>query len=287
MSKVAVVTGSNRGIGFAIVKGLCKRFDGIVYLTSRDENRGRKAVEELNKLGLKPHYHQLDVSDRNSIIKFRDHIKEKHGHLDILVNNAAIVDSLTEIDHIEVLKKVIDINYRSVLTMQELIYPLVRDNGRILNISADCGHLSNIRNKYWIERLSNKNLSVQDVNEFVDWFLQSVQNGTLKTEDIADNATVPGYRVAKVALCAVTVVQQRELASRRISVNSMHPGLVRTEMTNGIGFLSTDESAETPLYILLDAPDSLQGAFIWYDKRVIDWYDYNADYYFKMSTLTE
>ncbi|CAG4991583.1 unnamed protein product [Colias eurytheme] len=286
MSKVAVVTGSNKGIGFAIVKGLCKRFDGIVYLTSRDENRGRKAVEELNKLGLKPQYHQLDVSDRNSVIKFRDHIKEKHGHLDILVNNAAIVDSLTPDTDIELIKKVIDINYRSVLTMQELIYPLVRDNGRILNISSDCGHLSNIRNKYWIERLSNKNLTVQDVNEFVDWFLESVQKGTFKTEDIADNATVPAYRVAKVALSAVTVVQQRELASRRIAVNSMHPGLVRTDMTTGIGFYSADEAAETPLYVLLDAPDSLQGAYIWYDKRVLDWYDYNADYYFKISTLT-
>ncbi len=33
MSKVAVVTGSNKGIGFAIVRALCKQFDGIVYLT--------------------------------------------------------------------------------------------------------------------------------------------------------------------------------------------------------------------------------------------------------------
>ncbi|XP_038223283.1 carbonyl reductase [NADPH] 3-like [Zerene cesonia] len=286
MSKVAVVTGSNKGIGLAIVKGLCQRFDGIVYLTSRDDNRGRKAVEELNKLGLKPHYHQLDVADRNSIIKFRDHIKEKHGYLDILINNAAIVDGLTAEADVELMKNVIDINYRSILTIQELIYPLVRENGRILNISSDCGHLSNIRNKYWLERLSNKNLTVQDVNEFVDWFLQSVQNGTLKTEDIADNATVPAYRVAKVALSAVTKVQQRELAHRNISVNSLHPGLVRTDMTTGIGFYSADEAADAPLYVVLDAPDSLKGAYIWYDKRELDWYDYNADYYFKIATVT-
>ena len=45
--KVAVVTGSNKGIGFAIVRALCKKFDGDVYLTSRDEGRGKDAVETL------------------------------------------------------------------------------------------------------------------------------------------------------------------------------------------------------------------------------------------------
>ena len=49
-SKVAVVTGSNKGIGFAIVKKLCQQFDGVVYLTSRNEERGKAAVAELEKV---------------------------------------------------------------------------------------------------------------------------------------------------------------------------------------------------------------------------------------------
>lgn len=49
-SKVAIVTGSNKGIGFAIVKQLCQQFDGIVYLTSRDVGRGQAAVAELEKV---------------------------------------------------------------------------------------------------------------------------------------------------------------------------------------------------------------------------------------------
>lgn len=52
MSKVAVVTGSNKGIGFAIVKGLCQKFHGVVYLTSRDESRGKEVVAKLNDKGL-------------------------------------------------------------------------------------------------------------------------------------------------------------------------------------------------------------------------------------------
>ena len=89
-SKVAVVTGSSQGLGLGIIRGLCKRFDGVVYLTSLYEDQGADAIALLEKEGLHPRYHQLDISNRESIIRFRDHIKENHGHIDILINNAAI-----------------------------------------------------------------------------------------------------------------------------------------------------------------------------------------------------
>lgn len=284
-TKVAVVTGSNKGIGFAIVKGLLRRYEGIVYLTSRSEERGRAAVAQLNELGFKPEYHQLDVTDRNSVLRFRDHIKCTHGGIDILVNNAAIANSVTLYNPHEENEEIININYKSIMIIQELLFPLVRNNGRILNISSDCGHLSNIRNKYWIERLSRKNLTVNDINEFVEWYLDASKNQSFKNEDLADDATVAAYRVAKVALSAITILQQKELAAKNISVNSMHPGLVRTDMTQGVGFYSADQAAETPIYLVLDAPEHLKGAYVWFDKKVLDWYDYNADYYFKTKTL--
>ena len=87
---VAIVTGSNKGIGFAIVRALCKQFKGEVYLTSRDEARGKAAVAELNKEGLKPRFHVLDIGKEETIVRLRNVIKEKHGGIDILVNNAGI-----------------------------------------------------------------------------------------------------------------------------------------------------------------------------------------------------
>lgn len=48
------------------------------------------AVKELEKLGLHPKFHQLDINNQNSIDTFRDYLKKTHGGLDILVNNAAI-----------------------------------------------------------------------------------------------------------------------------------------------------------------------------------------------------
>ena len=87
---VAVVTGSNKGIGFGIVRALCKQFSGDVYLTARDEARGQAAVAELNKEGLQPKFHILDIGNEETVTKFRDFIKEKHGGIDVLVNNAGI-----------------------------------------------------------------------------------------------------------------------------------------------------------------------------------------------------
>ena len=51
MCKVAAVTGSNQGIGLATVKGLLPNFDGDVYLTARNEERGLEAIEQLKKVG--------------------------------------------------------------------------------------------------------------------------------------------------------------------------------------------------------------------------------------------
>ncbi|CAG9567625.1 unnamed protein product [Danaus chrysippus] len=288
MSKVAVVTGSNKGLGLGIVKGLCKRFEGVVYLTSRDEKRGRDAVAELNKQGLQPKYYQLDVSDKNSVLKFKNYIEANYGGIDILINNAAVTDSNPHgRSSYEDSKKLIDINFGGILTMRELIYPLVRRNGRILNISSNCGHLSNLRNQQWREKLSKKDLKLEEIQEFIEWYLESLKNGSFNPEDWVDNGTITGYRVSKIALNAVTRIHQKEFEAKDISINSVHPGYIRTDMTTGLGFFNIDEAAETPLYIVLDAPQSLKGEYIWYDRKVIDWANYEEEYYFRLMSLVE
>ncbi|KAH9513989.1 NADH-cytochrome b5 reductase [Bulinus truncatus] len=95
--RVAVVTGSNKGIGFAIVRALCKQFDGDVLLTARNVDLGKNAVEELEKEGLHPRFHQLDLNDHSSVTKLRDFLKANYGGLDVLVNNAGIAYSVNSI----------------------------------------------------------------------------------------------------------------------------------------------------------------------------------------------
>ena len=91
---VAVVTGSNKGIGLAIVRALCQKFSGDVYLTSRDEGRGKEAIESLKKEGLHPKFHCLDICNEETVEKLRDFMKEKYGGIDVLVNNAGTRVSL-------------------------------------------------------------------------------------------------------------------------------------------------------------------------------------------------
>ena len=89
-SRVALVTGANKGIGFAITRDLCRKFSGDVVLTARDQARGKAAVQQLQAEGLSPRFHQLDIDDLQSIRALRDFLLKEYGGLDVLVNNAGI-----------------------------------------------------------------------------------------------------------------------------------------------------------------------------------------------------
>ena len=62
----------------------------IFYVSARSEERGLAAVQGLKKEGVSPCFHQLDITDHDSIVKLHNHIKEKYGGLDLLVNNAGM-----------------------------------------------------------------------------------------------------------------------------------------------------------------------------------------------------
>lgn len=85
---MAVVTGGNKGIGFALVKRLAELGVSVV-LTARDKQRGEAAVENLRKQGLGDYVHLLllDVSDPLSVLTFASSFQAKFGAtLDILVS---------------------------------------------------------------------------------------------------------------------------------------------------------------------------------------------------------
>ncbi|KAJ0970140.1 hypothetical protein J5N97_023017 [Dioscorea zingiberensis] len=99
--RIAVVTGANKGIGLEIVKQLAS--NGVmVLLTARDVKRGTEAVEKLKESGFSDVvFHQLDVADTSSIASLADFIKTQFGKLDILVNNAAILGIIVDLQHLD------------------------------------------------------------------------------------------------------------------------------------------------------------------------------------------
>ena len=80
MNKIAVVTGANTGLGYSLVKKLCILLgdNGTVYLTARNVQKGKEAIEKLNAIGLNPTFHQLDVNSETSVNSFSKFIADKH-----------------------------------------------------------------------------------------------------------------------------------------------------------------------------------------------------------------
>lgn len=88
--RVALVAGANKGIGFAVARGLLE--DGIlVYLGARDAARGARAAAAPTGTGPGARFVQLEVTDTASIAAAAGRIDREEGVLDILVNNAGIV----------------------------------------------------------------------------------------------------------------------------------------------------------------------------------------------------
>ena len=65
-------------------------------VSARDEGRGQAAVQELEKEGLHPKFHQLDILDHSSIVRLKDFLQSTYNGLDVLVNNVGIAFKVKE-----------------------------------------------------------------------------------------------------------------------------------------------------------------------------------------------
>ncbi|GLJ39656.1 hypothetical protein SUGI_0810680 [Cryptomeria japonica] len=168
---VAVVTGANKGIGFEIVRQFAENVLTVI-LTARDANRGLSAVKTLHDQGFNNVvFHELDIQKPHSVSDFGRWMKDNYGGLDILVNNAAIYGMFRDnevvmqalqvpgvYDHIidtlnnpifakahktnyELSKNCIEINYYGTKRITEELLPLLRPEGRIVNVSSEAGLL--------------------------------------------------------------------------------------------------------------------------------------------------
>ncbi|CAG0894684.1 unnamed protein product [Darwinula stevensoni] len=290
MSRVAVVTGSNKGIGLEVVRQLCSKFHGLVYLTARDEERGRKAVQELEKEGLKPCFHQLDIDDQKSIEKLRDFLQEKHGGLDLLVNNAAIAyKAASTAPFGEQAENTIRVNYFGTLNVCKELFPLLRPHARVVNLTSYAGFLRNIPDEGLKTTLASPDLTVEKLSSLMEDFVKRAKEGKHGEGGWPNSC----YVVSKVGVSALSRIQQREfLQDSRVDlvVNHVHPGYVDTDMTSHKGPLTVQQGlipfiillgetisrirgAVSSVYAALLPPniEEPKGAYIWHDKQIVDW----------------
>uniref|UniRef100_A0A2K6TBA4 Carbonyl reductase 1 n=1 Tax=Saimiri boliviensis boliviensis TaxID=39432 RepID=A0A2K6TBA4_SAIBB len=129
-SRVALVTGGNKGIGLAIVRDLCRQFSGDVVLTARDAARGQAAVQQLQAEGLSPRFHQLDIDDLQSIRALRDFLRKEYGGLDVLVNNAGIAFKVADPTPFHIQAEVtMKTNFFGTRDVSTELLPLIKPHG--------------------------------------------------------------------------------------------------------------------------------------------------------------
>uniref|UniRef100_A0A4W2DNR1 Carbonyl reductase (NADPH) n=1 Tax=Bos indicus x Bos taurus TaxID=30522 RepID=A0A4W2DNR1_BOBOX len=273
-TRVALVTGANKGLGFAIVRALAGGFQGDVVLTAPDEAQGRAAVQQLQAQGLSPLFHQLDIDDRQSIRALRDFLRKEYGGLDVLVNNAGIAfktDDPTPFDiQAEMTLKTNFFATRNVCT--ELL-PIVKPHGRVVNVSSSQGSqaLENCSEDLQ-EKFRCETLTEEDLVDLMKKFVEDTKNEVHEREGWPNSA----YGVSKLGVTVLSRILARRLEEKRkadrILLNACCPGWVKTDLGGAHASRTVEEGAETPVYLALLPPDATEphGQLV-RDKVVQNW----------------
>ena len=203
--KVALISGANKGIGFEITRQL-GRAGMTVLLGARNPRQGEASAAILRGEGIDVYTRPLDLLKEETISAAAEWIASQYGRLDVLVNNAGIVDgddgppSSADLDAV---RRVFDVNFFGTLAVTKAMLPLIRKShaGRILNLSSGLASLT--------------------LNGDPTWAFASYK--------------ILGYCGSKAAVNMMTVQLAYELRDTAIKVNVVNPGFTATDMNGHQG----------------------------------------------------
>ena len=243
--KIALITGASRGIGEAIAKALAEQGAKCILVSRKPEGLDRVAGE-INQAGGQAETMACHAGYLDQIQALFDNVKEKHGKLDILVNNAATNPHFGELISAEESHwdKIMDVNLKGPFFMIQRAVPLMEaaGGGDILNISSENG----IRPA----------------------FMQGI------------------YSISKAALISMTKAYAKELAPKKIRVNALLPGMTETKFSEALisnkeihnyviqqipmgRHAQPDEMAGAALYLVSDAASFTTGAYLLCDGGML------------------
>lgn len=140
--KVVLVTGAGRGIGSVIALEMAKEGYNVVLNYCHSEDGANQLCKQLTALGTQPMTYQCDISNENDVKNMVDAVVKKYGHIDVLVNNAAVsIDSLFRDKTVDDFKKTLDVNVVGTFLVSKYVGEIMYDNhyGKIINLSSTNG----------------------------------------------------------------------------------------------------------------------------------------------------
>ncbi|MBD2700995.1 SDR family oxidoreductase [Spirosoma sp. BT702] len=231
--RTALITGANKGIGKEIARQLAQQ-GFAVFIGARDMAKGRETAEEFCQQGYEATFIQLDVTDPVSIRTACGTFSQKADHLDVLINNAGILEDHGETIlrlNVEMLERTLKSNVMGpILVTQDFADFLAKSpsGGRVINVSSGAGALNDM------------------------------------------TTYAPAYSISKTALNAVTRQFAGAFKAQNIVVNCVDPGWVRTDMGGPGANRTVEKGAETIVWLATEAPNHETGKF-WHDKQEVDW----------------
>jgi NAD(P)-dependent dehydrogenase (short-subunit alcohol dehydrogenase family) len=241
-SKIALVTGANKGIGREIVRQLAG-LGMTVLLGARDKDRRERAAAELRAEGLRTvHPIALDVTDADSTAAAADEIDTRFGRLDVLVNNAGITGAgrvapdraassqQPSTADPAIVRAVFDTNVFGVLTVTNAMLPLLlrSEAPRVVNMSSSVGSLAAM---------------------------------TDPQGPLAGLPASAAYVPSKSSLNSMTVQYAKEFRGTKLLVNAACPGYVATDLNNHTGLRTVEQGAAIAVRLATLAPDGPSGGF--------------------------
>jgi NAD(P)-dependent dehydrogenase (short-subunit alcohol dehydrogenase family) len=231
-ARVALVTGANRGMGLETCRQLLAR--GLrVAMTGRDEAAVERAVRSLrgpaeDLIGVR-----MDVTRPDSIEAAHRAIVERLGHVDVLVNNAAVL--LYEEGEVlsipaDAYRQTFQTNLLGVIEVCRAFVPSMaeRGYGRVVNVSSGAGQLAGM------------------------------------------STYAPAYSMSKAALNAFTRILAETYRGRGVLVNSVDPGWVRTDMGGPSAPRSVERGVKTTVWLAMLPRGGPTGGFF-RDRKAIEW----------------
>ncbi|XP_055501173.1 carbonyl reductase [NADPH] 1-like [Leucoraja erinacea] len=258
--RVAVVSGSNKGIGLEVVRSLCRHFDGDVFLTARDASRGQQALLKLQEEQLKPLFHQLDIDDLESIRELRAFMLQKYEGIDVLVNNAGIAFKNADTTPFGTQAEVtMATNFFATRDMCTELLTIIKPHGRVVNVSSLMSKVALLKCSPELQnKFRSPTLTEDELVELMRKFVDDAKNEVHPKQGWPSTA----YGVSKIGVTVLSMIHARRLSKERaadkILLNACCPGWVKTDMAGPNAPGTVEEGAVTPVYLAL-LPEGAEG----------------------------